>query len=444
MMPVVPLVYSSEFTELDVISALLARPEQFIENSSILDVDLFVNESHKNIMIEFHKAFPLKVSIAHLHEKKLISTETLDSIDDSYIMQNSALLERTQFLTLLRSRREMYDAICQLVPENAASDDLEAVVNGFMTKVNGIIKKSNLKKSKIINNEGFIDRIQDRVTAPKEQLKIGFSDFDDFFKIYRNNLVTIAANTNVGKTWLGLHVYNYAVTHDYVGVFFTTEMSDDQVIDRLGGMYAESWDLDKSITHDELDKIFVNVRQAKHNIVHDSRLTAQKVRSTLIELKEKHGQVDYVVIDYLTRMETPTGKDDYRIKIGAVVKELKTLATEFNCAIFLVAQLSRKNLERTDKRPIVSDLAETKIIEDESDSLLMIYSEEYIRRKVTHQDVEHSQLGIIEIDILKNRHGAMHSGLLYMGRGGKLHQVDNGAKSQYFNSLSNKTNWSKK
>ena len=249
MMPVVPLVYSSEFTELDVISALLARPEQFIENSSILDVDLFVNESHKNIMIEFHKALPLKVSIAHLHEKKLISTETLDSIDDSYIMQNSALLERTQFLTLLRSRREMYDAICQLVPENAATSDLEAVVNGFMTKVNGIIKKSNLKKSKIINNEGFINRIQDRVTAPKEQLKIGFSDFDDFFKIYRNNLVTIAANTNVGKTWLGLHVYNYAVTHDYVGVFFTTEMSDDQVIDRLGGMYAESWDLDKSITH---------------------------------------------------------------------------------------------------------------------------------------------------------------------------------------------------
>lgn len=437
MMPIVPMVYSSEFTELDVISALLAKPIQFIENSSLLDVDLFTVESHRLIMVEFHKALPHEVLIPELHEKKLITTETFDCLDSLLTINGAALQERIQFLTLLRSRREMYDAICQLVPENAATSDLEGMVNGFMSKVNSIIKKSNLTKTKIISNEGFVDIMQRRMTTAKEQLKIGFEDFDDTYKIYRNNLVTIAANTNVGKTWMGLNIYDYAIRNGYVGVFFTTEMSDEQVIDRMAGMYAGTWDIE-NVTHDELDKIITKVSQSKHNIVYDSRLSVQRVRSVLIELKEKHGHVDYVVVDYLTRMEIPAGKDDYRIKVGAVVKELKTLAGEFNCAIFLIAQLSRKNLDRNDKRPTISDLAETKIIEDESDSMILMYSEEYIRGKVTHKLVDKSQIGIIEIDVPKNRHGPMHGGVLYLGNGGKLHQVELVAKSTYFNSLNNK------
>lgn len=431
--------YKSESTESDVVMFLFFNPDWFVKYHDTISIDLFTNSACNAIVKEFHKTYPAKYSVTEAHSAGLVNENYAEAFLDGSLNSYKSvtvdmLIERVNYLTVLRSRREMYDAIYQLIGENATTRDLDALASGFMNKVNSIIRKSNLSKNKIVDTSMFVDMLQANVSTSREQLKLGWGDLDSRFKVYRNNLVTIAANTSVGKTWVGLNIYDYAVRNGKVGVFFTIEMSDTETVNRLSTMYAETWDID-NMTHDEFDKIFVAVSQAKHNIVYDPRLTPQRIRAVLIELQQKYGHVDYVVVDYLTRMEMPQTREDYRIKVGNTAKELKTIAGEFNCAVFMLAQLSRDNLKRNDKRPITTDLGESKMIDDESDSILLLYSEEYIRERVTHQPIDDSQKSILELNITKNRHGKIDFELLYMKAGGRLHQLTTEAQAEYYASL---------
>ena len=431
--------YKSESTESDVVMFLFLNPDWFVKYHDTISIDLFTNSACNAIVKEFHKTYPAKYSVTEAHSAGLVNEDYAEAFLDGSLNSYKSvtvdmLIERVNYLTVLRSRREMYDAIYQLIGENATTRDLDSLASGFMNKVNSIIRKSNLSKNKIVDTSMFVDMLQANVSTSREQLKLGWSDLDSRFKVYRNNLVTIAANTSVGKTWVGLNIYDYAVRNGKVGVFFTIEMSDTETVNRLSTMYAETWDID-NMTHDEFDKIFVATAQAKHNIVYDPRLTPQRIRAVLIELQQKYGHVDYVVVDYLTRMEMPQTREDYRIKVGNTAKDLKTIAGEFNCAVFALAQLSRENLKRNDKRPITSDLGESKMIDDESDSVLLLYSEEYIREKVTHQPIDNSQKSILELNIAKNRHGKIDFELLYMKDGGRLHQLTTEAQAEYYASL---------
>ena len=138
------------------------------------------------------------------------------------------------------------------------------------------------------------------------------------------------------------------------------------------------------------------------NIYLDDRgaVTLNELRSKLRRLKIEKGKLDLVVIDYLQLMSAGGSKfAGNRVQeISELSRGLKELARELNVPIMALSQLSRAVENRPDKRPQLSDLRDSGAIEQDADSVLMLYREDYY-------DPYTDRKGLADIFIRKNRNG---------------------------------------
>jgi len=122
------------------------------------------------------------------------------------------------------------------------------------------------------------------------------------------------------------------------------------------------------------------------------------IRSRCRNVKRKHG-LSMIVVDYIQLMR---GDGDNRNQeIGSITRGLKSIAKEFNVPVVALSQLSRKVDERSDKRPIMSDLRESGEIEQDADVILFIYRDEVYNK----DDIDVK--GLAEILCRKNRNGSI-------------------------------------
>ena len=125
-------------------------------------------------------------------------------------------------------------------------------------------------------------------------------------------------------------------------------------------------------------------------------LTFFDVASKARSVKRKHG-LGLLVIDYLQLM---TGEGDNRnSQIEQMTRGLKSLAKELECPVVVLSQLSRKCEERTNKRPMPSDLRESGAIEQDADVIMFVYRDEIYFPESPHK-------GTAEIIVAKNRQGS--------------------------------------
>ena len=124
---------------------------------------------------------------------------------------------------------------------------------------------------------------------------------------------------------------------------------------------------------------------------------------TVMGMKAKLRRVQnlgLVVIDYLGLMQSDKRIDNKVQEIAEISRGLKLMAKEFNVPIICCAQLSRGPESRTDKRPMLSDLRDSGSIEQDADTVIFLYRDEYY-------DKEKSDEGsVAEVIIAKNRHGS--------------------------------------
>ncbi|MBD2730945.1 replicative DNA helicase [Nostoc sp. FACHB-892] len=126
-------------------------------------------------------------------------------------------------------------------------------------------------------------------------------------------------------------------------------------------------------------------------------LTPLEIRSKIRKVIAKHGSLGLVVIDDLQLM---VDGSDNRLPqpIGQIIKQLKSLAKEYNIPIVLLSQLNPNLESRTNKRPMLSDLPDTYSMERDVDLVLGLYRDEYY-------NPDTPDIGIAEVSILKNRNG---------------------------------------
>ncbi|MBD2393773.1 replicative DNA helicase [Cyanobacterium aponinum FACHB-4101] len=216
-----------------------------------------------------------------------------------------------------------------------------------------------------------IQNFQDKVALPG--ISTDFYDLDAMTGgLQRSDLIIIAGRPSMGKTSFALNIAsNIARKHDLAVAIFSLEMSRDQLVMRLLSAEAklESSRLKSGrITEQEMEPLMaaMSVLSELPIYIDDTgNLTVMQMRSEVRRLQaEKKGKLGLILLDYLQLMQ---GGSDNRVQeLSRITRSLKGLAREVNAPIIALSQLSRGVEQRTNKRPMLSDLRESGCLSGDS------------------------------------------------------------------------------
>ncbi|MGO4326752.1 replicative DNA helicase [Cupriavidus sp. 2TAF22] len=231
----------------------------------------------------------------------------------------------------------------------------------------------------------------------------------------RGNLVIVAGRPSMGKTALTTDI-GLNISTDYGVLLLSMEMSDQEIVARSvasRGDIALSHLLGRLNPNDTTSwqKLTASIQHIDglNFAVDDSpALTLLEVRMKAKAHQRKHG-LDVLIVDYLGLMTG--GEEKMRTQqIGAYSRGLKALAKELNVPVVALAQLSRKNEDRPDRKPILSDLRDSGDIEQDADVVMFVHRPEMYEPNNTELK------GYAEVLIRKQRNGALSDvPLLYRG-----------------------------
>lgn len=248
----------------------------------------------------------------------------------------------------------------------------------------------NLLDNKVSNLSHISHAVSEAIEwadSDEKGINTGIVDLDRMVNgLNRANLIIIAGRPSMGKSALSMQIAEQIAKHDSV-IIFSLEMSKREVATRFIKYHETVVGRSEAVKH---------LFSLKLHIDDTPAVGISYIRSQCRKVKRKHG-LELIVIDYIQLM---TGKGDNRTQeVGAISRGLKSLSKEFNIPVVVLSQLSRKVEERSDRRPIMSDLRESGEIEQDADVILFIYRDE-----VYHENSEY--FGHAEILCKKNRNGA--------------------------------------
>lgn len=254
----------------------------------------------------------------------------------------------------------------------------------------------------------ILDKTFKQITEEnRNALATGFQDLDILLSgIEKGNLITIGARPAMGKTAFILSIMSNLLKQNKKCLLFSLEMSTSQIIKRLIAILGEigliTMNHNKLLDDSQKSKIeYILTAISYLNLtICDDIYTIEGVRNKIAEERP-----EYVFIDYLQLMETPRKKQRSEA-ITNIMLDLKQIAKENNCIIFISSQLSRALESRCDKRPMLSDLRESGDIENISDVVLLIYRDEYYKACVDDEDYALNK-GEADIIIAKNKMGTI-------------------------------------
>jgi replicative DNA helicase len=201
---------------------------------------------------------------------------------------------------------------------------------------------------------------------------------------------------------------NLAVRVQVPVALFTLEMSKAEVTQRLmcseakvesqrlrtGKLAPDDWPR-LTAACDKLAKAPIYVDDT-------GSINMMEIRSKARRLKSRHPDLGLIVVDYLQLMTSGSTVENRVQEVSQISRQLKVLARDLEVPILALSQLSRAVEQRTDKRPILSDLRESGSIEQDADLVAFIYRDEY------YND-ESDQQGLAEVHVAKHRNGPTDS-----------------------------------
>lgn len=245
----------------------------------------------------------------------------------------------------------------------------------------------------------------------------GYHEFDKLTAgLQAGELIIIAGRPSMGKTTLALNIgENAAIGSKVPTAIFSMEMPSQQLAFRMisslgrvdqthlrtGNFPDEDWS--------RINTAVQLMSEAPIFIDDTPSLSPTEIRARARRLHREHG-LGLIIIDYLQLMQVEGSKENRATEISEISRSLKALAKELELPVIALSQLNRSVEQRTDKRPVMSDLRESGAIEQDADLIVFIYREE-----VYNQDTPRK--GIADIAIAKQRNGPIGDfPLTFVGR----------------------------
>lgn len=239
-------------------------------------------------------------------------------------------------------------------------------------------------------------------------ISTGFIDLDNVLAgLQKSDLLILAARPSMGKSAFAMNIaHNVAVSEKKAVLFFSLEMSKEQLVDRLLADEAEidAWKIRTGNLNDEdfekLGQAMGTLSEAPMYIDDTPGISVMEMRTKARREAHQH-ELGLIIIDYLQLMSGGSryATSDNRVQeISEISRGLKAIARELNVPVIALSQLSRTVEQRHPQIPQLSDLRESGSIEQDADVVMFIYREEYYNPETDRQH-------IADILIKKHRNG---------------------------------------
>ena len=256
----------------------------------------------------------------------------------------------------------------------------------------------------------LMDRVQEMADNPNDITGVptGFYDLDRMTSgLQAGDLVVLAARPSMGKTAFAINIAEHVALNEGLPVaVFSMEMGAAQLAVRVVGSIGriDQGHLRTGKLSDEewprLTDAIERLRTVSLHIDETAGLTSSELRANARRLARKCGKLGLIVVDYLQLMTGSSSGDgeNRATELGEISRGLKMLAKELQCPVIALSQLNRGVEQRTDKRPMMSDLRESGAIEQDADIIMFIYRDDYYNK-------DSKDPGVAEIIIGKQRNG---------------------------------------
>ncbi len=233
----------------------------------------------------------------------------------------------------------------------------------------------------------------------------GFIDLDKLTNgLHPGQMIVVAARPAMGKSTLGLDfARSCSIKHGLTSAIFSLEMSRNEIVMRLlsaqgelplhhmrsGSLNEQQWT--------RMVNTMSSVSQAPLFIDDSPNMSMMEIRAKCRRLKQQH-DLRLIVVDYLQLMSSGKRVESRQQEVAEFSRALKLLAKELEVPVVAISQLNRGPEQRTDRKPMMSDLRESGSIEQDADVVILLHREDAYEK-------DSPRMGEADIIVAKHRNG---------------------------------------
>lgn len=406
--------------EASLLGAMLLSRDAIGPAVEAIDAMDFYLPAHQNIFdaisalySQGHPADPVTVA-EELERAQLL--EMVGGLQTLVDLQNStpATSNAARYASIIEERallRRLIGAAGEIVELGySLPDDVTKAVDEAEAKIFQIAQRRVTDSTKPLREllSDNLDRLEELYERGEAITGIpsGYHDLDEVLAgLQPSALLVVGARPAMGKTAfaLGLATHAGMVAQKPV-LFFSLEMGHLELTQRIlcSTAKVDSTRMrNGNLSEDDWPKISRAVGQLAEApiwIDDNPNLTIMEIRAKARRLKSRLGDLGVVVVDYLQLMQGSSRSESRQVEISEISRGLKILARELECPVIALSQLSRTLEQRSDKRPMLSDLRESGAIEQDADVVMFLYRDEIY-------NPESPDIGTAEVIIAKHRSG---------------------------------------
>jgi replicative DNA helicase len=271
---------------------------------------------------------------------------------------------------VLRRLVEAGTRIVQMGYNGAEGSEIDAVVDRAQAAIYEVTERR--MSEDYISLDELLQPTMDEIDAIASRggsslgVPTGFADLDEVTNgMHPGQMIIVAARPGVGKSTLGLDfTRSAAVKHGMTSVIFSLEMSRTEIVMRLlsaeakirlqdmrgGRMSDDDWT--------RLARRMSEISEAPLFIDDSPNMTMMEIRAKARRLRQRN-DLKLIVVDYMQLMTSGKRVESRQQEVSEFSRQLKLLAKELEVPVVAISQLNRGPEQRTDKRPMLSDLRES-------------------------------------------------------------------------------------
>lgn len=372
----------NEMAEQAVLAACFADPVAIVTARSLIGADDFAGPKHRLLFAAMRDVVdagaavdPLTVA-TRLDERGDLATAggkgyigyLLDVVPDARNVAHYAAIVQT-----CASRRRLLDTLAdaKTAIETGADTPLAEIAGAVQASLSSAVTQSGRRGFHVVTGEEVIALADDLAARRETRLAggitgvaTGYPELDDRLHGLRpGEFLIIGARPKAGKTALCLNITTNAIVDGgHAGGFVSTEMLREELLERIGNRLARittDQSASGSVSDAEVARYAMRVSEVAGRLHIDDEAfpTLDDVIARSIDLKARHPEIAFLVVDYLQRVTKRMAGRRGDEEIAAVTEGMKKLAKQLRIPVIAPAQVNYKDSDkRENKAPTLADL----------------------------------------------------------------------------------------